>query len=124
MNDDFDDLDRALFALPLEAPPPGLRASILNATVYAPEPRIAAALARPWELWACGAALAVADWLVASIVTQRAFASAFTADVLATVRPFAEPMTLSWIAVGFVLAATIWYLGDTTLRLPTRSVRS
>jgi hypothetical protein len=124
MNDDFDDLDRALFALPLATPPPGLRASILNATVYAPKHRPATSLARPWEFWACGAALAVAAWLVAAIVTQRAFAAAFNADVLAVVRTFSDPTTFSWFAVGCVLAATIWYLGDTRLRLPTRSARS
>jgi hypothetical protein len=123
MNDEFDDLDRALFALPLETPPPGLRASILNATIYARVPRPAPSLARPWELWACGVALAVATWLVVAIVTQRAFAAAFNADVYQAVRAFAEPTTLSWVAVGCVLAATIWYLGDTNPRLPTRSAR-
>jgi hypothetical protein len=33
---EFDEIDRALFALPLEDPPPGLRQSILNCTVNAP----------------------------------------------------------------------------------------
>jgi hypothetical protein len=124
MNDDLDDLDRALFALPLETPPAGLRASILNATVYAETARPVVSLARPWELWACGAALAVAAWLVFALITQRGFAATLSADIFLTVRPFAEPITLSWFAVGSVLAATLWYVGDATLRLPTRSARS
>ena len=60
MNDDFDELDRALFALPLEAPPPGLRQSILNATVYARAQAAAGPEIRTWELLAVGIALAAA----------------------------------------------------------------
>ena len=63
MNDDFDELDRALFALPLETPPPGLRESILNATVYAQARAALEPVARPWEAWLAGGALAVAVWL-------------------------------------------------------------
>ena len=45
MNGDYDDLDRALMALPLEEPPAGLRESILASTIYAP-PQAALVLRR------------------------------------------------------------------------------
>jgi hypothetical protein len=124
MNDDFDDLDRALFALPLEAPPAGLRASIMNATVYANVPRTAASLVAPWEIWVCGVSLAVVAWLLIAAVNHQSYAAVVIGDIISAVRVFAVPATLSWFAVGCVLAATVWYLGDSTFRLPTRSARS
>ena len=54
--DEHDDLDRALFALPLEEPPAGLRASILRATVFA-GPAVASPLGRA-ETVGIGIALA------------------------------------------------------------------
>ena len=45
MSYDDDDLDRLLFALPLEEPPADLRASILTATAYR-----AAPVFKPWEV--------------------------------------------------------------------------
>ena len=42
-----DDLDRALFALPLEEPPADLHRRIMAATVLRPAPEF-----RQWELWA------------------------------------------------------------------------
>ena len=52
-----DDLDRALFALPLEPVPAGLRERILAATIYrAPA---AAPAFRTWELWLLAAAIAI-----------------------------------------------------------------
>ena len=47
MYDSDDALDRALFALPLEEPPAGLRASILLATAYRPAPRLLGAGSSP-----------------------------------------------------------------------------
>jgi hypothetical protein len=58
-----DDLDRLLFAMPLEEPPADLRASILRATIYRP-----AFALKPWELWMCGSIAALAVWLAALIV--------------------------------------------------------
>ncbi len=88
MNDDFDELDRALFALPLETPPPGLRAAILLSTIGA-QRRACAHLApfATWEILALGTAIAVAVWLAAVVRSgTNASAAAFTADAVACFR--------------------------------------
>ena len=54
---DDERLERALAALPLEEPPPELRARILAATVYRPVPNVAT-----WQIWLLGTLLAVATW--------------------------------------------------------------
>jgi hypothetical protein len=123
MNDDMDELDRALFALPLATPPEGLRASILSATVFAPS-RTFVAVARPWEMWVGGVALAVAAWLCIAIVAYKGFAAALSTDIDFAVRAFGEPSTLVWFALGFVVTASVWYVGDGNLRLPFRGARS
>ncbi len=56
-------LDRALFALELEEPPPGLRAGILAATLYKPAFPLSA-----WDALAIGVAAAVAVWLALWVV--------------------------------------------------------
>jgi len=119
MNDEFDDLDRALFALPLEAPPPGLRESILRATIYAPaaEPAF-----RTWEIAAIGAALAVAVWLGILLATDRAFGAALTAGALALGRAFSDPATLTWLSVGGGIAIWLTIVNSAPrLRLPIRN---
>jgi hypothetical protein len=120
MNDEFDDLDRALFALPLEAPPAGLRESILRATIYAPaaEPAF-----KTWEIAAIGAALAVAVWLSIIVVTDRAFGLALTAGALALGHAFSDPATLTWLSVGGGIAIWLTIANSTPLRLPVRNGR-
>ena len=56
-------LDRALFALELEEPPPDLRAGILAATVYKPAFPLTA-----WDALAIGVAAAIAVWLTLWVV--------------------------------------------------------
>jgi hypothetical protein len=118
MNDEFDDLDRALFALPLEVPPAGLRESILRATVYA---SVAEPAFRPWEIAAIGAALAVAVWLAIVVATNRAFGAELTANAVALGRAFADPAFLVWLTVGTAIA--IWTSAAGSLRLPLRNGR-
>ncbi len=121
MNDDLDDLDRALFALPLETPPPGMRETILNATVYAAAPG-SVAFGR-WEIGAIGAALALGTWLILLAIMDRTFAGTFAADVYVFVRALGEPSTLAWLAAGASIAtlATLWNL---PLPLPMRNGRT
>jgi len=120
MNDEFDDLDRALFALPLAAPPPGLRESILRATIYAP---VAEPAFRPWEIAAIGAAIAVAVWLGILLVSDHGFDSGVTASALALGRAFADPATLTWLSVGGGIATWLTLAGSAPLRLPIRNGR-
>jgi hypothetical protein len=105
MNDDFDELDRAIFALPLEAPPPGLRASILASTVYAAP--VSALAMRGWEIALVGALLALAVWLGLAVTGDPRFAAAATAATLSVTRALADTTTLLWLAAG---AATAFWL--------------
>jgi len=122
MNDDMDDLDRAIFALPLEAPPAGLREAILRATVYA-ESIVPAAFGR-WEIAGIGGALALAAWFVLLAIADRDFAATFSAGAYALARAFADPATLAWLATGGSIAVLATFIGGGTLRLPVRTKRS
>lgn len=114
MIDDFDELDRALFALPLETPPPGLRAAILRSTVSAQMPARTAPFAT-WEILALGTAIAVAVWLILLIVGNKASAVAVTADAVAIGRTFADPAILMWLAAGGAVAAWMTLAGTLPL---------
>ncbi|MBD5654959.1 MAG: hypothetical protein IAI50_07225 [Candidatus Eremiobacteraeota bacterium] len=122
MNDDIDDLDRAIFALPLDAPPSGLRDAILRATIYA-ESVSPLAFAR-WEIAGIGAALALGAWLVLMAVANHAFAASFSDDVYAFVRGIGEPTTLAWMATGVAIVMIAIFGSFTLPRLPVRNVRS
>jgi hypothetical protein len=122
MNDDFDELDRALFALPLEAPPPGLRQSILRATVYAP--RAAAEPFHQWESIFAGTAAAIGVWLIFAMVTIHGFAASLNTELLAIGHVFVQPNFLIWLGAGGAAAAWLTYLSSMSLRLPMRSARS
>jgi hypothetical protein len=124
MNEDFDELDRALFALPLEVPPPGLRQSILNATVFARQRSAAEPMVRPWEAWIAGGSFAVAVWLVYALVAYKGFAVAFTDQTLGAARSFADPSTLVWLGAGAAVAAWLLFFNSFGLRLPMRGARS
>lgn len=111
--DSDDELDRALFALPLEEPPANLRHSILAATVYGPP---VPAPVRPWELWLLGGALALIVWLCIAIFSGAGAATLGSLDetgasVLAF---FSQPTTLFWIAVG---GGAAFWLSQTNLTL-------
>ncbi len=109
-----DDLDRAIFALDLEVPPPGLRESILRATIYAPS-----AAMRFGEICGIGAALAFACWLAIALLNNKALAAAAGAGIVSALNWVVAPASLEWIAVG--LAAVFWFslLDGMTFRLRT-----
>lgn len=100
-----DELERALFALPLEEPPIDLRAGILAATVDRPRLTF-----RAWEIWAVGTLVAFMVWLAFLVATsvpdiggQIARAMSYGVD------RFAEaitPATVMWLGLGASFA--VW----------------
>ncbi len=112
MNHD-DDLDRALFALPLEPVPEGLRASIISGV---------AALRAPFlsrlEIAGLSAILALTTWLCLMLATGSGLRDVLT-FLGATVVRLAEPSTLLWFAVG--ASTAVWL---SLMSLPARRVRS
>jgi hypothetical protein len=98
-----EDLEQALFALPLEEPPTDLRASILAATIYRTPFTV-----KPWEVWLFGALLALLTWALVLVATGGAMPTIATVSsyALAALTIFATPQTLFWIAVGG--AAALW----------------
>ncbi|MDQ2871673.1 MAG: hypothetical protein M3R35_00930 [Candidatus Eremiobacteraeota bacterium] len=100
-----DELDRALFAIPLEEPPADLRASILAATIY--RPAVVPAPFKLWEAWALGAAVAVAVWLCVLIASGAADFTIASIQNLgsAALAELTQPVVLLWTAIGGALAA-------------------
>lgn len=93
---DDDALDRALAALPLEQPPPGLRAAILAATVYRTSPPFSVP-----EGVAAASILAALAWIA------LAFRPQVFAGVAVALSNFAVLQWLVWIALG--AAITIFF---------------
>ena len=96
-----DDLDRLLFALPLEEPPSDLRSQILASTIYRP-----AFPLKIWETWILGGLMALAVWLTIMIV--QGGAAAFTGTLFVIINFFSRQLlaegTLLWLAVGGAVA--------------------
>ena len=101
--DSDDALDRALFALPLEEPPEGMRASILTATVYRPVPAFA-----PWEIAAIGAVAAVGIWFAILIAMGGGTLFAHTLDTIGQsfTHAFSNMGNLAWTGAG--IATAVW----------------
>jgi hypothetical protein len=98
-----EELERALFALPLEQPPANLRSSILAATVYQ-----APALVTRWELAGLLGTVAVIAWLCWMIVMGGLpLFNHSLQDISETIgRTLSNTVTLSWLAAGG--ATAIW----------------
>jgi hypothetical protein len=109
MNDDYDDLDRALFALPLATPPAGMREAILRATIFAQAPSVAF---RTWEVAILGTLLAVGVWLSLFLLGDPERAAFVSAQISFLTATLAAPATLVWLAAGTGVAASL------TLGLP------
>jgi hypothetical protein len=91
-----DDLDRALFALPLEPLPDGLRMSILAGIAALPGPMF-----RRWEVVGIGVVLALATWLFLITLTGGDHFRSIVAPVGYVLARFAsDPTTLVWLALG------------------------
>lgn len=103
MYQDDDELDRALFALPLEPLPAGLRASIMAAVTAAPGP----VLSR-WETVGIGAILALGAWLLL-LFTHNDLSLGLAVGPLASDlgRALTMPDTLRWLGFGIAAALCI-----------------
>jgi hypothetical protein len=110
-DDDFDELDRALFALPLATPPPGMREAILRATIHAP---VASPAFTRAEIVISGCVLAVAAWMLLVVMTDPLRAGALSAQISAVVRFLADPETVVWLGTGCLVAA-LFTLGGSFL---------
>jgi hypothetical protein len=113
-HDEFDDLDRALAALPLEEPPAGLHARIMASTVYRSQPAN-----HTWELWVIGTLVACGAWLVwfvasAPHATERLVDAAMRWVVSAGLT---SDYTLLCLAVG---ASTAWWISQLSIPSPRR----
>ena len=102
-----DDLDRMLFALPLEEPPEDLRSAILASTIYRPAFPI-----KVWETWMIGAMVAVIVWLC--VMIGQGGLAAFNSTLL-TMGSFVSthilaPSTLVWLALGGGIAVILHIL--------------
>ena len=103
MKFDDDALDRALFALPLEEPPAGLRASILTQTLYRPAPMFSLL-----EVAVLGAIVALLVVLGTLLVMGGGtlFIHSLEAIVNVAERELFKDSTLLWIAAGG--ATAVW----------------
>jgi len=102
--DNDDELERALFALPLEEPPADLRASILAGTIYRQPLAV-----KPWEVWILGTIAALIVWLCALVIRGGAGPALINAEngVHAALVAVGQPAVLLWAAVGG--AAATWF---------------
>jgi hypothetical protein len=108
-----DELERALFALPLEEAPAGLRDRILAATVY----RVPVAPAfRAWELWLLALALVVVGVVTYLLLAGVPDLGNRTHDALHALGLFSS-RTYAWFAVG---VSTVWALSSLPLMSPVR----
>jgi hypothetical protein len=111
-----DELDRALFALPLEEPPADLHGSIMAATAWRPAPAF-----RAWELWLAAGAFALVVWL-----TMWIFASSPGAldrlehSVISGLHGLGlfSRATYVWIGIGL---SSVWWISSLSF-MPVRRV--
>jgi len=112
-----DELERALFALPLEEPPAGMHQRILAATIY----RIPVAPAfRTWELWMLSLAVAVVAvvtfTLLAAVPDLGDRVHFALIHSLHTLGLFSF-RTYLWFAVG---VSIVWAISSQNLMSPVR----
>lgn len=101
--DNSDALERAIFALPLEEPPAGLRSSILLATAYRPRPAFSVG-----ELAILGALGAIGVWLFVLLALGGGtlFVQTFQTIGDSLSRALSNTATLAWLAAGG--ATALW----------------
>ena len=113
-----DDLERALFNLPLEEAPADLRARILSGTIYRH-----AVPVKAWEAWLIGSSFAVLAWLLVLILRDGPAPVVTTLNTIgsALLAAIAQPATILWIAVGGAVA--MWMMHLPLTLAPRRVVR-
>ena len=115
---EHDALDQAILDLPLEEPPPGLRASILLATAYRPAPVFSV-----FELAVLGAVGAVGIWLIVLLVMGGGSLFVHTLETIGSVvaRALSNGATLAWLAAGG--ATALWlslFTGSQPIRVASQ----
>ena len=118
----YDDIDRALFSLPLEEPPQGLRDSILAITVRAPQPE--RARLGLFENVGVGVALALLVWFTWDVVANPAFAGLIYRGILACAQGLSNPLMLVSLAIGFSAIFMVSLMPLKPARVQVRSGRS
>jgi hypothetical protein len=111
-----DELDRALFALPLEEPPAGLHAQIMAATVLRATP-----LFRTWELWLLAAAVALVGCLTVWIFSSSPEAGTrLTDSMVTTMRALGlfSRATYVWLGIGI---SSVWWISSLPFMATPRS---
>jgi hypothetical protein len=99
-----DELERALFAIPLEDPPPELRGRILAATIDRPRLTF-----RAWEIWLVGTLVALMFWLTILVTSSTPDVGLVISTTLNRgVDLFSElpNNTLMWTALG--ISFVVW----------------
>jgi hypothetical protein len=102
-----DELDRALFALPLEEPPADLHQRIMSATVLRAAPAF-----RLWELWLLAFAVVLVCSATAWIVTSSPAAGSRLVDsIVAFMHSFGlfSRSTYVWLAIGL---SSVWWISS------------
>jgi hypothetical protein len=103
-----DEIERALFALPLEEPPAGLHARILAATINHPRQ-----IFRAWEIWAIGTLLAVMCWLGFQIFAMPHAADRLVQSTAYALDQLGHAMSSSlglWALLGLSTAAWLSFI--------------
>jgi len=110
-----DDLERALFNLPLEEAPANLRTAILSRTIYRQTLPV-----KPWEVWLTGGCVAMIAWFLVLILRGGSAPVVSGLDVIgaAILDVVSQPATLLWIALGG--AAAMWISQLTPAIAPAR----
>ncbi len=118
MNYSDNDLERALFNLPLEETPAGMRASIFAGTVYH---RHWVPAVKAWEAWLIGGCLAAIVWLMVLVLREGTAPVISALDTIgaAILYIMSQPTTLLWIAVGG--AASVWLSHLSPAVMPSKS---
>jgi hypothetical protein len=88
-----DELDRALFALPLEEPPADMHQRIMAATVLRAAPAF-----RQWELWLLAAAVALVGCLAVYVFTSAPDPGTHLADSINAVLRTIGLSSVWWIS--------------------------
>jgi len=102
-----DELDRALFALPLEEPPAGLHMQIMAATVLRTAPAF-----RTWELWLLATAVALVGALTVWMFTSAPDAGTrLTDSIVGVMRALGlfSRSTYVWLGIGL---SSVWWISS------------
>ena len=104
-----DELDRALFELPLEEPPRALRAAILASTVYRPRATVSLG-----ETVVVGTLAALIVWLLTELVLGggQLFGRAFIEIGASAFAALSNVSVLAWLGTGSAIAAWLVFFTE------------